>query len=99
MPAVFGVGAGRRFAQQRGPLPGVEPLATGVGEQAIEAAGQVTQLEAGRRRGSRSLPQVNLLQFGAQPIEFVADLHEGMRHRHQQGVDAGDRSTQPGFGR
>lgn len=82
------------------PLLRREPLATGIGEEPIEAAGGVTNMEAHRGSSPRAGPEVGLGQRAGGPAYVLHGLKKRVGYRLQKSRNAGyGQATEPDFGR
>ena len=72
-------------------------LAARVGEQPIDRAGRVPDMEADRRRAAGTLPDLFRRYLGRQPLEILLDLDERVHHRHEERIEPGQRAPLPCF--
>ena len=86
--------ARRPFLGKRRTLRVGEALATRIGEQAIQAAGEVLQMVSGRRGAVWPLPQLIVRRVDGR-ANILAGLHERMGRGHQDWGESRQRTTQP----
>ena len=94
-------GAGGRchaFGGEGGELGVGERLAARVGQQAVEDAGEVLQVEAGGGDAAGAGPEQGGGELAGQGVELGAGLQEGVGDGLQQRGDAVDRAAEPDLG-
>jgi hypothetical protein len=79
-------------------LTTVELRSAGVGQEAIEAPGDVTKMEAEARRTVWPQPERSARDAHGRTIEVLSSLHERVGSGLQQRVDPFNWSSKPGFG-
>src|SRR4051812_2277181 len=108
-----GVDAGLESLQQRGELRpvvvdgalggesgeliGAETLASRVGQQPLEASGQMSEMEPDRRGAAGQSPELRRREVLHDGKHVFADLEDGVGGGLEQRLDAGDRAAEPDF--
>ncbi len=93
------VSAGARLAlaRERGELRWGELLSTGIRQEPLQAAGEMAQVEARRGGAAGAGPEIGVAGTGSGGRDVLARLDEGVRGGQQDGVDAGQRASEPDF--
>jgi hypothetical protein len=76
-----GRSSGLRFVREERPLLRREGLAAGIGEEPIQAAGGMADMETHRRRSTGPSPEMDGRQRIDDPAHVLHGLEEGVRHR------------------
>jgi hypothetical protein len=87
------------FALQGRELLLIQRPAFGIGEQAVHAACNMTELECDRWQAVRGGGKLRVAQFGAPGIHIFGGLFERVDRGARYGRHVGVGSTQPGFSR
>src|SRR4051794_18424166 len=82
---------------QSGELFGAETLASRVGQQPLQAPGQVGQMEPDRRGAAGPSPELRRGEALHDREHVFADLKDGVRGGLKQWLDAGDGAAEPDF--
>jgi len=91
--------AGFRFPVQRIELRLAQLMSNQVSRKAVNASGEVLQMESDRSGSIRRLrPELFFGKVGGVPRQIFTHLRKRKENRHHCRVDACDRSTEPGFG-
>src|SRR5690606_37223705 len=72
--------------------------AAGVGEEAVEAAGHVAEVEADGGRPAGHLPELLGRERQGEPLHVLPRLQQRVGHRLEGGGDARDGAAEPDFG-
>lgn len=81
------------------PLGWVEFVPTRVTEEPIQRSRQVRQVKPDRRRIPWTNPESLDINATRDPADFIVGLYQRMSHRLQESRNAGDRTSEPRFGR
>lgn len=68
-----------------------------IGDQTVDASGDVAKVEAYRRQTVGMIPELGGVEALGGLFQVFAGVLEGVKHGIQQGVDARQRSAQPGL--
>ena len=90
--------ARRAFARERRPLRLAQALPSGVGEQAIEAAGEMLKVVARGCGATRPFPQLIARRIRG-VLNVFPRLDERVRGRHEHRLEPGEWAAQPRLGR
>lgn len=82
-------GGGIHFVAEYGELGLGELFAAEVGGEAVEAAGDVAEVEPGRGEAGGGGPEGGVVEAGGPVEDFVTDLHEGVADAGAEGVEVG----------
>src|SRR5689334_21026398 len=85
------------FGLEGHPLRLAQLFAASVCKEAVESASKMSNVEADRRGTAGAKPDVLQRHERKYSLEVLADLHEGVRHRHQQRIDPFDWTPHPRF--
>ena len=90
-----GVGARLALPTEDGELRRRQLLPSGVCQETLQAAGEMAQVEARGGRAARAVPELPDLGAGGGDGDVLARLDQRMRGGHQDGADAGQRTSKP----
>lgn len=90
-------GGGVHFVAEGGELGLGELFTAEVGGEAVEAAGDVAELEPGGGEAGGGGPEGGVVEAGGPVEDFVTDLHEGVADAGAEGVEVGQCAAEPRF--